>query len=100
MTYRILVVDDDRKTVDLIRLALENEHFEALEASDGLEALSVARLASPDLIILDWMLPTVSGLDLCRILRAESAVPVIMLPAKATEEDNLLGLKIGVDDRH
>jgi DNA-binding response OmpR family regulator len=98
MTYRILVVDDDRKTVDLIRLALEKEHFEALEATEGLEALSVARSASPDLIILDWMLPTVSGLDLCRILRAESAVPVIMLTAKATEEDKLLGLKIGVDD--
>jgi len=56
----------------LIRLALEKEHF---------EALSVARLASPDLIILNWMLPTVSGLDLCRILRAESTVPVIMLTA-------------------
>ena len=98
MTYRILVVDDDHKTVDLIRLALEKEHFEAFEASEGLEALSVARSASPDLIILDWMLPTVSGLDLCRILRAESAVPVIMLTAKANEEDKLLGLKLGVDD--
>ena len=98
MTYRILVVDDDQRTVDLIRLALEKEHFEALGASEGFEALTLARSASPDLIILDWMLPTVSGLDLCRIVRAESSVPVIMLTAKATEEDKLLGLKLGVDD--
>lgn len=98
MAYKILVVDDDQKTVELIRLALEKEHFEALGAFEGLEALALARCASPDLIILDWMLPTVSGLDLCRIVRAESPVPVIMLTARATEEDKLLGLKLGVDD--
>lgn len=98
MKYKILIVDDDPKTVDLIRLALEKEHFEALGASEGVEALNLARYASPDLIILDWMLPQVSGLDLCRIVRAESTIPVIMLTAKATEEDKLLGLRLGVDD--
>lgn len=98
MTYKILIVDDDQKTVDLIRLALEKEHFEALGAYEGLEALALARSASPDLVILDWMLPTISGLDLCRIMRSESLVPVIMLTAKATEDDKLLGLKLGVDD--
>ncbi len=98
MKYKILVVDDDRKTVDLIRLALENAHFEAVGAYEGVEALTLARSISPDLIILDWMLPQVSGLDLCRIVRAESAVPIIMLTAKATEEDKLLGLTLGVDD--
>lgn len=98
MGYKILVVDDDHKTVELIRLALEKEHFEALGAFEGLEALTLTRCASPDLIILDWMLPNVSGLDLCRIVRAESPIPVIMLTAKATEEDKLLGLKLGVDD--
>lgn len=98
MKYKILVVDDDQKTVDLIRLALEKAQFEALGASEGIEALTLARNASPDLIILDWMLPSISGLDLCRIVRSESSIPVIMLTAKATEEDKLLGLNLGVDD--
>jgi DNA-binding response OmpR family regulator len=98
MSYKILVVDDDQKTVDLIRLSLEKEEFEALSAYEGIEALNLARSASPDLIILDWMLPNVSGIDLCRIVRAESSVPMIMLTAKATEEDKLRGLNLGVDD--
>lgn len=98
MTYKILVVDDDTKTVDLIRLSLEQEEFEALIAYEGIEALNLARYASPDLIILDWMLPNVSGIDLCRMVRAESSVPMIMLTAKATEEDKLRGLNLGVDD--
>lgn len=98
MKYKILVVDDDKKTVDLIRLSLEKDQFEVLGAYEGLEALNLARYASPDLIILDWMLPNVSGLDLCRIVRSESTVPVIMLTAKATENDKLLGLNLGVDD--
>jgi DNA-binding response OmpR family regulator len=98
MQYKILVVDDDQKTVDLIRLALENAHFEALGAYEGVEALSLVRSMAPDLIILDWMLPQISGLDLCRIICAESSIPVIMLTAKATEEDKLLGLTLGVDD--
>lgn len=98
MTYKILVVDDDKKTVDLIRLSLEKEEFEALGAYEGIEALNLVRYASPDLIILDWMLPHISGIDLCRIVRAESSVPMIMLTAKATEEDKLRGLNLGVDD--
>lgn len=98
MTYKILVIDDDTKTVDLIRLSLEQEEFEALIAYEGIEALNLARYASPDLIILDWMLPNVSGIDLCRMVRAESSVPMIMLTAKATEEDKLRGLNLGVDD--
>jgi DNA-binding response OmpR family regulator len=79
MKRKILVVDDDRKTVDLIRLYLEREQHQVL-------------------IILDWMLPKVDGLDICRILRAESNVPIIMLTARATEEDKLLGLDLGADD--
>ncbi len=98
MKYKILIVDDDKKTVDLIRLSLEREHFEALEAYEGMEALALTRSESPDLIILDWMLPHIGGLDLCRIVRAESTIPVIMLTAKATEDDKLLGLNLGVDD--
>ena len=98
MNYKILVVDDDKKTVELIRLSPKNEHFETLEAYDGIEALAVTRSEAPDLIILDWMLPHVDGLDLCRLIRAESTIPVILLTAKATEEDKLLGLSLGVDD--
>ncbi len=98
MNYKILIVDDDKKTVDLIQLSLQNEHFETLEAYDGLEALALTRSEAPDLIILDWMLPHISGLDLCRIIRSESTIPVIMLTAKAAEDDKLLGLNLGVDD--
>jgi len=98
MNYKILVVDDDRKTVDLIRLSLNNEDFEALVAYDGIEALALLRSETPDLIILDWMLPLVDGIDLCRLIRSESMLPIIMLTAKATEEDKLLGLNLGIDD--
>ena len=98
MNYKILVVDDDKKTVELIRLSLKNEHFETLEAYDGIEALALTRSEAPDLIILDWLLPHIGGLDLCRIIRAESTIPVILLTARATEEDRLLGLNLGADD--
>ena len=98
MKYKILIVDDDKKTVDLIRLSLKKAQFETLEAYEGVEALALTRSASPDLIILDWMLPNVSGLDLCHIVRSESTIPVIMLTARATEDDKLLGLNLGVDD--
>jgi DNA-binding response OmpR family regulator len=98
MKRKILIVDDDKKTVDLIRLSLEKEQFEALVAYEGIEALALIRCESPDLIILDWMLPNVGGLDLCRIVRSESNIPVIMLTARAMEDDKLLGLSLGVDD--
>jgi DNA-binding response OmpR family regulator len=98
MNYKILIVDDDKKTVDLIQLSLQNEHFETLEAYDGLEALALTRSEAPNLIILDWMLPYINGLDLCRIIRSESTIPVILLTAKAAEDDKLLGLNLGVDD--
>jgi DNA-binding response OmpR family regulator len=98
MNHSILVVDDDKKTVDLIRLYLEREKYKVLAAYDGQQALMLARQKCPGLIILDWMLPKVDGLDVCRILRAESSVPIIMLTAKATEEDTLLGLDLGADD--
>lgn len=98
MKRTILVVDDDKKTVDLIRLYLEREQHQVLVAYDGREALEIARQRAPSLIILDWMLPKVDGLDICRILRAESTVPIIMLTARSTEEDKLLGLDLGADD--
>lgn len=98
MNYKILIVDDDYKTVELIQIALKNEHFETLQAYDGVEALALLRSDAPDLVILDWMLPLVSGIDLCRLVRSESTIPVILLTAKATEEDKLLGLSLSVDD--
>ncbi len=98
MNSTILVVDDDKKTVDLIRLYLEREHYRVLMAYDGQEALSLARDQRPDLVILDWMLPGLDGLDLCRILSTESNVPIIMLTARTTEDDKLQGLTLGADD--
>lgn len=94
----ILVIDDDKKTVDLIRLYLEKDHYHVEEAYDGREGLALVRQRSPALLILDWMLPTIDGLDICRILRTESSVPIIMLTAKAAEEEKLRGLDLGADD--
>lgn len=94
----VLVVDDDPKTVDLIGLYLGREGYQVLSAYDGRRALELARQRRPDLIVLDLMLPSVDGLDVCRILRAESRVPLIMLTARTTEADMLLGLDLGADD--
>ena len=98
MRRKILVVDDDPKTAELLRLYLDREGYQALVAHDGRQALDLARQRRPDLIVLDLMLPMVDGLDVCRILRAESRVPIIMLTAKTTEDDKLLGLDLGADD--
>jgi DNA-binding response OmpR family regulator len=97
MNRKILVVDDDRKTVDLIKLYLEKDGYRVQVAYDGHQALEMSR-RGPDLIVLDLMLPAVDGLDVCRIVRAESKVPVIMLTARTTEEDRLAGLDTGADD--
>jgi DNA-binding response OmpR family regulator len=98
MKPTILVVDDDRKTVDLIRLYLEKDGYRVLVAFDGQAAIDLTRDRRPGLIILDLMLPKVGGLDVCRLLRAESQVPIIMLTAKTTEDDKLMGLDLGADD--
>ena len=98
MQHTILVVDDDKKTVDLIRLYLQRERYQVLVAYDGQQALEMARQKLPDLIILDWMLPKMDGLDVCRILRAEMDTPIILLTAKSTEDEKILGLNLGVDD--
>jgi DNA-binding response OmpR family regulator len=98
MKPTILVVDDDRKTVDLIRLYLEKDGYRVLVAYDGRRAIDIAHNHRPGLIILDLMLPQVNGLDVCGELRAESNVPIIMLTAKSTEDDKLVGLDLGADD--
>ncbi len=95
---KILIVDDDHKIVDLVRLYLERDGYRVFVAYDGLRALELARQKRPDLIVLDLLLPEVDGLDVCRILQNESSVPIIMLTAKTTEADKLIGLELGADD--
>lgn len=95
---RVLVVDDDVKTVELVKLYLNRDGYRVLTAYDGTEALRLAREAHPNLIVLDLMLPGIDGLHLCRTLRDESDVPIIMLTAKTTEQDKLAGLDLGADD--
>jgi two-component system alkaline phosphatase synthesis response regulator PhoP len=95
---RILVVDDDAKIVELVRLYLVRDGHKVFTASDGLQALRLAREVKPDLIVLDLMLPGLNGMEVCRTLRSESEVPIIMLTAKTTEQDKLLGLDLGADD--
>jgi len=95
---RVLVVDDDVKTVELVKLYLNRDGYRVLTAYDGVEALRLARDSHPDLIVLDLMLPGIDGLEVCRILRAESDVPIIMLTAKTTDQDKLVGLDLGADD--
>ena len=95
---RVLVVDDDVKTVELVKLYLNRDGYQVLTAYDGIEALRLARESSPDLIVLDLMLPDIDGLEVCRILRHESDVPIIMLTAKTTDQDKLTGLGSGADD--
>jgi DNA-binding response OmpR family regulator len=95
----ILVVDDDRKTVDLVRLYLERAGFSVRVGYDGRQALELARAQRPDLVVLDLMLPHVDGLDVCHALRQEAGqVPIIMLSARSTEADKLGGLETGADD--
>jgi len=95
---KVLVVDDDAKTVELVRLYLDQDGFDVLTAYDGVEALRLARENHPDLIVLDLMLPDVDGLEVCRTLRRESDVPIIMLTARTTDQDKLTGLDVGADD--
>ncbi|MFK4099987.1 response regulator transcription factor [Streptomyces sp. NPDC019531] len=98
MSARILVAEDDEKQSRLIRIYLEREDNAVQVVADGRAALDRARSSKPDLIILDVMLPLVDGLDVCRILRTESDVPILLLTARTTEEDMLLGLDLGADD--
>ncbi|MFE3851076.1 response regulator transcription factor [Streptomyces griseorubiginosus] len=98
MNARVLVAEDDTKQAEVIRRYLESEGHTALLVHDGRAALDEVRRHRPDLLVLDVMMPVVDGLDVCRILRRESDLPVLMLTARSTEEDLLLGLDLGADD--
>lgn len=95
---KILIVEDDIKTANLLRLYLRQAGYKAEAANDGYTGLDMARRIQPDLIVLDLMLPNLDGLDICRLIRLESSVPIIILTAKSTEDDVLRGLELGADD--
>ncbi len=99
MTNRsVLVVEDEENLVEALRYNLEHEGYNVLTAPDGGSGLETARAALPDLVILDVMLPNLDGLEVCRILRRETDVPILMLTAKGEEIDRVVGLEIGADD--
>jgi DNA-binding response OmpR family regulator len=98
MTKKVLVVDDERKIVDIVKAYLERDGFSVTTAYNGRSALEEVRRNSPDIIILDLMLPEISGWDVCRSLRKESDVPVIMLTARDEATEKIVGLEIGADD--
>jgi DNA-binding response OmpR family regulator len=95
---KVLIVDDEPRIADGVRKYFEQAGFGVLTAYDGPTGLSLARAEKPDLVVLDLMLPGMDGLDVCRELRRESDVPIIMLTARVEETDKLIGLELGADD--
>lgn len=98
MSPKILIVDDEPPIVDVLSYNLKQANYEVLVAWDGEQALDLARREQPDLVILDLMLPRLDGLEVCRILRRERDVPIIMLTARDAEVDRVVGLELGADD--
>ena len=94
----VLVVEDEPTLVATLRYNLEREGHRVLTATDGETALSLARSQKPDIVLLDLMLPGMGGLELCRILRRETTIPILMLTARAEETDKVVGLELGADD--
>jgi two-component system OmpR family response regulator len=95
---KILVVDDEKKIVEIIQAYLERDGYQVISAFDGKTALTLALSQHPDLIVLDLMLPEISGWDVCRMIRKESDVPIIMLTARDEVTDKIVGLEMGADD--
>ncbi len=101
MSFRILVVEDEEDIQELVRYNLTKEGYEVICSGSGEEGLKLAREKSPDLVILDLMLPGIGGLDICRLLRADSTcakIRIVMLTAKGDEADIVTGLELGADD--
>ena len=96
--YRILVADDDNSVHEVLRVHFRREEYQMLSAYDGEEALEMMRRSRPDIVVLDVMMPKKDGLMVCREIRKESNIPIIMLSAKSEEFDRLLGLELGADD--
>lgn len=97
-TQRILVVEDEPMVADVVGRYLRRDGFDVLTVGDGETALSAARDYAPDLVILDLMLPKIDGLEVCRTIRAQSSVPIIVVTAKGEETDRIVGLELGADD--
>jgi two-component system, OmpR family, response regulator len=95
---KILVVDDEKKIVEIVRAYLEKDGFQVISAFDGKTALDLVIAQHPDLIVLDLMLPEISGLEVCRTVRKESNTPIIMLTARDEVTDKIIGLETGADD--
>ncbi len=95
---KVMVVDDELEIAELIRDYLEAEQYDVIISTDGKECLKLFKEYQPQLIVLDIMLPSLDGMEVCRIIRAESTIPIIMLSAKKTEVDKILGLGLGADD--
>ena len=98
MRGRVLVVDDDTALAEMLGIVLRGEGFEPSFCADGASALEVFRITRPDLVLLDLMLPGKDGIEVCRLIRAESGVPIVMLTAKGDTVDVVLGLESGADD--
>ncbi len=98
MGKKVLIVDDEKNIVDILKFNLRKEGFETIEAYDGEEGLEMALNENPDLVILDVMLPKMDGFEVCRKVRQSSSVPILMLTAKEEEVDKVLGLELGADD--
>jgi DNA-binding response OmpR family regulator len=98
MAVSILVVDDEESILESVTFALERDGYLTHSASSGIEALKMYHQAQPDLIVLDWMLPDLSGIDVCEELRRSSRVPILMLTARDQLQDKVLGLETGADD--
>jgi len=94
----VLIVDDEKNIVDILKYNLKKEGFNTLEAYDGEQAMEIALKESPDLILLDVMLPKMDGFEVCRKLRQQISTPILMLTAKEEEVDKVLGLELGADD--
>ncbi len=95
---KVLVVDDEHMVTEVLELYLRRDDFEVTTAGDGESALKLAREWGPDLVVLDLMLPKMDGLQVCRILRRDSDVPILMLTARGEESDRIVGLELGADD--
>src|ERR1700730_15826255 len=94
----ILIADDDRKITDMLRRTLTYEGYTVLTAADGQEALAQAQAHQPDVVVLDWMMPKLSGVEVAKRLRAADGMPILMLTARDTVEDRVEGLDGGADD--
>ena len=98
VNMKVLVVEDDRTLLSVLEYNLKKEGYSVVTASDGIEAVEIARAERPQLVLLDIMLPKLDGLEVCRILRKESTVPILILTARADEVDKVVGLELGADD--